>query len=260
MTVLEKVCISCRASLHDECSRGWSMTLAEDEVCCCGGTYTLREHLAQLIDEENLIIDFDGIPAPQAREKLERNRGNSGYIAQAAWGTSRDIGHLKAAGTTGRKRAAQMYPISGGQVCEWAMQKNCGGGVVPVLGCMGNPASEIHHGPDKNTLNNEKVSRAIGDSENVHVICSECHNAWHGVNDPMYPPYDRQEQQAEPWLPEEAWGLHEPVLATVAELIGAVQARAEDAERRGKTRGRNTGARGVGDFTVIDDEEEEQDD
>ena len=256
MSMLEKVCISCRAGFHGECSRGWSLTLNEDEVCCCGGSYTLRDHWVQIMDEQNMTGDPDGYPAPKITERLEHNRGKSGYIAQAAWGTSRDIGTLREAGSSGRKRVKEMYPISPGQVCEWAMQKNCGGGVYPILGCMGNPASELHHGPDKNTLNNEKMSRGIGDSENVHPICSECHNAWHGANDPTYPKYDRNAQQTEPWLPEGAWTLPMPGPATVAELIETVRSRAEEAERRGRTRGRNTEARGVGDFTVKDDEED----
>lgn len=35
-----------------------------------------------------------------------------------------------------------------------------------------------HHGPDKNTLNN--------DPGNVHRICHWHHNNWHALNDPDY--------------------------------------------------------------------------
>ncbi len=80
--------------------------------------------------------------------------------------------------STGRKRAAVLYPISGGQVCAWAWRKNCGGGIDPIIGCTGRPASHIHHGPDKSTLNN--------DSSNISLVCEFCHNRWHVANDKYY--------------------------------------------------------------------------
>ena len=93
--------------------------------------------------------------------------------------------------SAGRKRAAVMYAISPGQVCEWAWFKNCGGGIEPIIGCTGRPASNIHHGPDKSTLNNV--------SDNISVICTFCHNRWHVANDKYYiepRPADNSE-----WLP-----------------------------------------------------------
>ena len=81
--------------------------------------------------------------------------------------------------STGRKRAAALYKIAPGTECEWAWKKNCGGGIVTIMGCPGRPASHIHHGPDKSTLNNDR--------ENISIICSTCHVRWHDVNDPHYP-------------------------------------------------------------------------
>lgn len=80
--------------------------------------------------------------------------------------------------SAGRKRAAVMYKISAGQVCDWAWSKNCGGGIEPIVGCTGRPASNIHHGPCKSTLNNER--------DNISVICTYCHNRWHIANDKYY--------------------------------------------------------------------------
>jgi len=80
--------------------------------------------------------------------------------------------------STGRKRAAVLYPIEDGMICEWAKLKFACGGKFPIVGCIGNPATHRHHGPDKNTLNNE-----VG---NVHRICVHCHNRWHTRNDPVY--------------------------------------------------------------------------
>lgn len=80
--------------------------------------------------------------------------------------------------STGRKRAAELYKIEVGQLCQWAYKKNCGGGIIPIMGCPGRPATHIHHGPDKSTLNNE--------STNISIICSTCHVRWHDANDPHY--------------------------------------------------------------------------
>lgn len=80
--------------------------------------------------------------------------------------------------STGRKRAAVLYPITEGMLCEWASLKNAGGGQFPIVGCPGNIAVARHHGPDKNTLNNEQG--------NVHRICEHCHNRWHTRNDPVF--------------------------------------------------------------------------
>jgi hypothetical protein len=116
--------------------------------------------------------------------------------------------------SAGRKRAAVMYAISPGQVCEWAWSKNCGGGVEPIVGCTGRPASNIHHGPDKSTLNNER--------DNISVICTFCHNRWHVLNDKYYiepRPADNSE-----WLPtkqseREVIPLSAKVKATKQEIL-----------------------------------------
>jgi hypothetical protein len=85
---------------------------------------------------------------------------------------------LKDQQSTGRKRAAEMYPLDREADCEWKMQKNCGGGKRPIIGCADGKQEARHHGPDKNTLNN--------DQGNVHRICHKCHNRWHAKNDPDY--------------------------------------------------------------------------
>ena len=81
--------------------------------------------------------------------------------------------------STGRKRAAQAKPIEEGMVCEWAGLLNAGGGVECIIGCNGNVATNIHHGPDKDVLNNDVDT-------NLHRICAKCHNRWHTLNDEFY--------------------------------------------------------------------------
>lgn len=98
--------------------------------------------------------------------------------------------------STGRKRAAREYPLldNNGRPlkssrtasteeradCEWRFKLNCGGGDNPIQGCIEGKQYARHHGPDKNTLNN--------DEGNVHRICHHCHNRWHAANDPDYDP------------------------------------------------------------------------
>jgi hypothetical protein len=88
--------------------------------------------------------------------------------------------------STGRKRAAKLYPLNSGDYCEWSGKSEQGGGKTPIAGCGLRPGSVIglqqcrHHGPDKNTLNNE--------AGNVHRICTPCHNEWHAKNDKDYLP------------------------------------------------------------------------
>jgi hypothetical protein len=91
-----------------------------------------------------------------------------------------------------------MYPLDREGDCEWKLQKNCGGGKSPIIGCIDGRQEARHHGPDKNTLNN--------DSGNVHRICHRCHNRWHARNDPDY-----------------VWGSvyndHSPTVATQDEVL-----------------------------------------
>ena len=109
--------------------------------------------------------------------------------------------------STGRKRAAAMYPITEGMICEWSKLAKAGGGVVPIVGCLGNLAVNIHHGPDKNTLNNNP--------ENIHRICSPCHNYWHAKNDEYY---GERPPGTEPFIPLDGneWFAHDS--ETQAEL------------------------------------------
>lgn len=71
-----------------------------------------------------------------------------------------------------------MYPLFPDDDCEWKLKKNNGGGQHPIVGCLNGKQQARHHGPDKNTLNN--------DSGNVHRICHQCHNRWHARNDEGY--------------------------------------------------------------------------
>lgn len=133
-------CLPCATSFHQEC---WVPD--ESFKCCCGNV------------SEAVVI--------------ESTKERGGQIKDME-----NVGDLE---STGRKRAAKLYPLDRSKPCEWAGLRNAGGGPFPILGCLGNTQVAIHHGPDKSTLAN-----FVG---NVHRICATCHNRWHTLNDPMYP-------------------------------------------------------------------------
>jgi hypothetical protein len=264
VSILE-ACPGCVVGLHDECH---TLGILEDqEECCCGGQATLREALYAIHQADNALAELYGLgPGTEVTglqddpgERPQPKKGDSGYIHPDAWGSTKNIGELVDPESTGRKRQAKMFPIAVGQVCEWAGKANAGGEFMPVgiIGCVNNPATDLHHGPDKNTLNNEKVSRGIGTTENTHIICSECHNATHAANDAFYPEYDRVLDQATPWLPiyPDGWAPTAAREASTDELFAEEARRAADRKRRGrKTRGRNSRARGDVDTSIDGDD------
>ena len=106
---------------------------------------------------------------------------------------------LKDAHSTGRKRAAQLYPLDRDAPCEWQGKRNCGGGMYPIIGCLDGKQRDRHHGPVKDTTRNQQG--------NVHRICTPCHNHWHELNDVDY------DAQRNGLLP------HDPETATVEEIV-----------------------------------------
>jgi hypothetical protein len=220
---VEDVCVHCRAGYHASCSHIYADNAMDffydDEACCCGETYSATQHGLAIMkaefkarDEAGADVEDGPGPAPTGKPKPKK-RGNSGYIHPEAWPDESDIGTLKEPQSTGRKRVKRMLPIPQGTVCEWAGLARAGGGVKPIVGCVGYPAQDIHHGPDKNTLNNAKQSQGIGTLENVHWICSFCHNTWHAANDPYYPRTSKDPEdltlrnyvrdQATPFVPQD---------------------------------------------------------
>lgn len=121
----------------------------EEEPCCCSND------------------------PPVAEEVEDDPRNIRGYKRDST---------LKDQQSTGRKRAAVAYPLDYSAPCEWKGLRFAGGGKFPIIGCNGNTQRARHHGPDKNTLNNE--------DGNVHRICDFCHNRWHTQNDSEYTPGD----------------------------------------------------------------------
>lgn len=247
-------CARCLAGMHTSCL---------EDPCCCGGDADLDTFFKHLDMEEQALVrdlraeyglsgadsELEGLPGAQPAKP----KGDSGYIHPAAWPSEQDIGSFTDPKSTGRKRQARMYPIQKGQVCEWAGKIVTIGGLPVVVGCINSPATDLHHGPDKNTLNNEKVTAGVGTHENTHVICSDCHNSLHAKHDEFYPEYDRVAQQGEPWLPSgvtlsDQYQLEE---APLEQLYAEETRRQEDRKRRGRiTRGRQARTIEEGDHDV----------
>lgn len=159
------LCFQCENPREDELSAD-----GREVRCCCDG-FGYREQAMTLAETFMANRDDDA-------EIDELNRFKTGA-------------EMKDVLSTGRKRAAKAAPIHEGMVCEWAGLAQAGGGSVPIIGCPGNSASDIHHGGDKSVLNN-----VLG--VNLHRICDWCHSRWHQMNDKYY---GERPPNGEPFLP-----------------------------------------------------------
>jgi len=161
-------------------------------IWCIRGLTRICEHDNDKDQEEASALAPDnsvGISSPGNPNVAESNSDDSPEHSLPELPTIisyKTDASLKDQQSTGRKRAAKLYPLNPDAYCEWSGKTNQGGGSHPINGCGIRPNSSIglqqcrHHGPDKNTLNNE-----VG---NVHRICTPCHNEWHAKNDKDYIP------------------------------------------------------------------------
>lgn len=128
------------------------------------------------------------------RKEVAENTGETSKSSRKS-----KVRDLKDEKSTGRKRAARLYPIDKDSPCEWLGLKNCGGGRRPIIGCLDGKQQERHHGPVKKTTRNEEG--------NVHRICEPCHVHWHELNDLIY---DETEYNSLP---------HDPIPASTEEIL-----------------------------------------
>lgn len=169
----------CRAMLHASC-----LTISCD--CAQTGHVTgstpsptlevsplQEESLSQLPESEPSQDEEEGDETRPSLRKSNQAPGNGRSTRRY----KRDAA-LKDQQSTGRKRAAVLYPLDREAPCEWQGYSNCGGGSKPIVGCVSGLQEARHHGPDKSTSNNEPG--------NVHRICHRCHNRWHAANNKTY--------------------------------------------------------------------------
>jgi len=157
-------------------------------------------------DDNPCVYCVAGFPHPLMPECESSDDDTEKAIKEAVNGRGRpqkEGSEFKDAESSGRKRAAELLPTETlkTMICEWALLKEAGGGKYPIKRCHGNVATDRHHGPDKNKLNNEK-------RVNLHAICSYCHNLWHAKNDETY--IGERPEDDSPWNPEEPFAPHNP--------------------------------------------------
>lgn len=152
-------CLACGAGFCDECTQRDTLQLQIQQ--CCGRT--------SLCSQSEVYSNASGII-----ETIEESEGKGRGRPQ------KDDADVLDPLSTGRKRANRAYPLDKTADCEWTMLANVGGGLHPIVGCIGGKQETTQHGPDKNTLN---ISEG-----NVHRICHRCHNLWHYHNDGDYNP------------------------------------------------------------------------
>lgn len=185
-------CQWCNSGLHFQCA---TPKLEEQECCCDSPKPTLNLSRRTPLAEENFMPEYN----EETGEPLKRGPGRPPNTEVS----------VKA----GRMRALRIAEIPEGYVCEWADLEFAGGGVIPLIGCKGNLASDRHHGPDKSTENN-----SVG--INLHRICDDCHNRWHVLNDPFYAERPKDNST---YLPTVDWMPHDRRTRTTT----SEQARAE---------------------------------
>lgn len=130
---------------------------------------------------------------PEKQDGLSFLKPDTALISNATGGEPKKRKELKDSESTGRKRAAKLYPINSNLDCEWKGKKNCGGGRRPIIGCIDGKQEHRHHGPVKKTTYNHEG--------NVHRICASCHVRWHEINDLVY---DLDDYNKLPHMPEPA--------------------------------------------------------
>lgn len=174
MTETNPVCLDCAQGFHFDC------LLGEEGKCCCGDR---------------------GSSSGSENEGL-----STGLRDGLKWAKSDT--QIRDRKSTGRKRAAKLYPIDSDNGCEWRTLLFAGGGLYPIIGCTDGNMKHRHHGPILATTANVEG--------NVHRICDACHRVWHVCNDAFVKEFMRTVA----WLPHDS-DSHAPVdilkLASISE-------------------------------------------
>ncbi len=161
-------CWPCRRNQHNACAAQYTDSIS----CNCDHNSTVDRPVGAIGNALNLDTTEPDSSETVTVKNTRRNKNDDAVTDQQS---------------TGRKRAAKMYPLSdenGKKLpCDFAGKK----AVLPsfmevqIDGCgvragtMPNNAQARHH-HDYNTLNNER--------SNVGLLCVPCHNLLHAKNDP----------------------------------------------------------------------------
>lgn len=155
MEVKITTCLDCAQGFHNDCG----------SPCCCAD----KETVITSDDSATPVISIPDTPIlPVASSPV-----STGERDGMKW--SKQDHALKDLKSTGRKRAAVLYPLDREAPCEWRNLRFAGGGLYPIVGCATGNQEHRHHGPILLTTANVEG--------NVHRICTTCHNSWHAAND-----------------------------------------------------------------------------
>lgn len=181
---------------------------------CAVGWFAECEHPVEEFENGWIIPCITLFRGSTGNVTVQRAQREPTGIAGTLGRPSLDPDQITDITSTGRKRAARALPILDGMPCMWMGLKFAGGGPIPILGCRdhmlmkavqtaeGNVyGGHLHHGPDKNVLNNVP-------GVNLFAVCSQCHNRWHAVNNVFYEG-DRPSAGAV-WLPGAPYWAHDP--------------------------------------------------
>lgn len=169
------VCLECAQGWHFDCLKP-----VEGKECCC--------------DDETSQSGNENV--------------STGVRDGMAW-AKRDSA-IRDRKSTGRKRAAVLFPIQPDDPCEWRNLLFAGGGLYPIMGCTNGLQKHRHHGPVILTTANV--------AGNLHRICDPCHRTWHVCNDGFVKEFVRSVI----WLPHDPdTTAPEPllVMANISEKI-----------------------------------------
>lgn len=197
----DQICVECALESCITCENP-----SEELACCCGGSFfqLAKAQSVNLPDGGILPSNPDRLKQPSAMHALQEILEKSPGVGRPRLSDDELSNHVKG----GRLRAEREFPIEPNTKCQWAGLSNAGGGVNPIVGCMGSLAKARHHGPDKSTLNNSP--------ENVHLLCPVCHNRWHTLNDRYYDEVRPDDGLA--YVPLEPYVPHDPTSKSTPEM------------------------------------------
>lgn len=181
-------CLECRLGIHLSCRGSF-------ENCSCThetAVVTVAEDSAGNVDisaelEPGPLKERDYSDTEREAAKRYVESGSEGWS-----GKGKQDHKIKDPHSTGRKRAAVLFPLDRDSPCEWqdaSVGNPMGGGPRPITTGCNNLQSHRHHGPNRNTLDNSEG--------NVHRVCSLCHNRWHAQNNKIL---DMLEKSGEQWI------------------------------------------------------------
>lgn len=181
-------CLECRLDIHLSCRGSF-------EDCSCTHSKAIVSVTEDSAGNVEVSAELESGPLKERDYSDTEREAAKRYVESGSEGWSgkgKQDHKIKDPHSTGRKRAAVLYPLDRDAPCEWqnaSVGNPMGGGPRPLTFGCDNLQSHRHHGPDKSTLNNSEG--------NVHRICAIHHNRWHSANNKIL---DMLSNADAPWI------------------------------------------------------------